>query len=206
MERLLVQHTYFPAETLRRFFAPVSTKSQDNIFVVLGGKAQLGSNRSQELGDEMVDAWGQILTHSFAHTEETAAFLNRAAPPAQVDDFSVTSSISTEDVSTALKRLKRGKAAGPDELNNTFFRDYAAELATFLAALYTRWLECSVLLASFGGKQYLKKTAASALPLDHRPIAPKVAKVIVRHKTSGRTCKTTRDHTAFGTRIHQEVL
>ena len=55
MERLLVQHTYFPEETLRRFFAPVSTKSQDNTFVFLGGKAQLGSNRSKDLADEMAD-------------------------------------------------------------------------------------------------------------------------------------------------------
>ncbi|TDH73981.1 uncharacterized protein CCR75_003321 [Bremia lactucae] len=171
-ERLLLQYTYSPGETSRRVYTRVSTRFQDNTIVFLGSKAQLGSNRSQELADEMADGWGQIMTHSFARFEETAAFLDRAAPPAQVDDFSVTSSISTEDVSAALKRLRRGKAAGPDELNDTFYRDYAAELAPISAALYTRWLECSVLLASFEetNTQCLKKTAASALPLDHRLI------------------------------------
>ncbi|TDH72664.1 hypothetical protein CCR75_008471 [Bremia lactucae] len=85
----------------------------------------------------------------------------------------VTSSVSVEDVSAALKRLKRVKAAGPNELNSTFYKDYASQLAPILAALYTRWLRCSVLPASFGEAniQCLKKTAASALPLDHRPIA-----------------------------------
>ena len=41
----------------------------------MGGKATLGSNRSQELADEMADGWEQIMTTSFDRSEATAAFL-----------------------------------------------------------------------------------------------------------------------------------
>ena len=56
------------------------------------------------------------------------------------------SSILPDDVGAALKKLKRGKDAGLDEINNTFYRGYADAAA----ALYTRWMECSVFPTSFG--------------------------------------------------------
>ena len=113
------------------------------------------------------------MTHSFACPDLTAAFLSRAAPTNRVDDSTVTSEISPDDVSAALKRLKRGKAAGPDEVNNTFYHDYAAALAPLLAIFYTICLTCSVFPASFGEEniQFLKKSPASSFPLDHRSIA-----------------------------------
>ena len=103
-----------------------------------GWKATFGSNRSQELADEMTDGWEHIMTTAFDRSEAAAAFLARASQLAPVNDLTGMSSILTDGVSAALKRLKRGKAAGPDELNNTFFRDYATELALILAALYTQ--------------------------------------------------------------------
>ena len=72
--------------------------------------ATYGSNRSQELADEMADGWEQIITHSFDRPDATSAFLDRAATPDPVNDSTVTSPISTDDVSAALKRLRRGKA------------------------------------------------------------------------------------------------
>ena len=76
-------------------------------------------------------------------------------------------------MTAALKRNKHGKAAGPDEINNTFYRYYADAPGPILAIFYTRWLTCSVFPVSFGevNIQCLKKSAASALPLDHLPIA-----------------------------------
>ena len=90
------------------------------------------------------------MTHSFACPDLTAAFLSRAAPTNRVDDSTVTSEISPDDVSAALKRLKRGKATGPDEINNTFYRDYADTLDPILRTFYTRWLTCSIFPALFG--------------------------------------------------------
>ena len=68
----------------------------------------------------------------------TAAFFERATPPISFDDSNVTSSMSPDDVGAALKKLKRGKAAGPNESNHSFYRDYADALAPIIAALYTR--------------------------------------------------------------------
>ena len=91
------------------------------------------------------------MAHSFAWYEAIAAFLSQATPPDQVDDFTVRSDISPDDVSAALKRLKRGKNARPVEINNTSYRDYADALGPILAIFYTRWLTCIVFPASFGG-------------------------------------------------------
>ena len=141
-ERLLVHHTYTPGETSRRSYARVSAKLHDNTIISLGGKAASGPNRSQELADEMADGWAHTMTHSFSCPEGTAAFLFRTSQSDRVDDTAVTSAVPADDVTAALKRLKRGKAAGPDEINNTFYRDYADALGPILAIFYTRWLTC----------------------------------------------------------------
>ena len=67
--------------------------------------------------------------------------LHELPPPISVDDSTVTSSISPDDVVSALKKLKREKDAGPDEINNSFYRSYADALAPIIAALYTRWMD-----------------------------------------------------------------
>ena len=82
------------------------------------------------------------MNHFFDRPDATAAFLERATSPISVDDSNVTSFISSDDVSAAIKKLKRGKAAEPNEINNSFYRDYADALAPNRAALYTRWMEC----------------------------------------------------------------
>ena len=159
---LFVQHTYTPRGTSRGFYARVSTKFQDNTIVFMGKKSTYGPNRSQVLADDMADGWKRIITHSSASPKATAALLSRTTPPEQVDDSTVTSAIFPVNVSAALKRLKRGKATGPDQNNNTFYRDYAHALGPGLATFNTRWLTCSVFPASFGEAniQCLKKSPA----------------------------------------------
>ena len=49
-ERLLVQHTYTPGETSRRFYARVTTKFQDNTIVSLGGKSVIRAESVPGLG------------------------------------------------------------------------------------------------------------------------------------------------------------
>ena len=126
------------------------------------GKATFGSNRSQELADDKADDWELIMSHNVACFDATTSFLARATPLDRVEDYIVILSISPEDVSAALKRLKRGIAARPDENHNKFYRYYADALTPVLAAMYARWLKCSVLPASFGNEniQFLKNTSA----------------------------------------------
>ena len=108
-----------PGDTSRRFYARVLTKFQDNTIISLGGKSLHGNSRSQALADEMADGRKPIMLRSLTDIDLVQAFLGRASHPVRIDDSEVMAVISIDDVCGSLKRLKRGKAAGPDELNNS---------------------------------------------------------------------------------------
>ena len=63
------------------------------------------------------------MNHFFDRPDATAAFLERATSPISVDDSNVTPAISPDDVISAMKKLNREKAAGPDEINNLSYRN-----------------------------------------------------------------------------------
>ena len=63
---------------------------------------------------------GALLNQLLDLSDATTAFLERATSPSRVDDSYVTSAISSDEVGAILKKLKRGKAAGPDKINNCF--------------------------------------------------------------------------------------
>ena len=75
------------------------------------------------------------------------------------DDANVVSAIDLSEILEAIKKCKHGKASGPEEFGNRFYKDFSGELAPVLAELYTRWLQCGVTPCSFGGAniQCLKK-------------------------------------------------
>ena len=61
------------------------------------------------------------MLRDFTDLDLTQAFLGRASPPVGIVDSEVMAVISIDDVCASFKRLKRGKATGPDELNNSFY-------------------------------------------------------------------------------------
>ena len=61
------------------------------------------------------------MLRDFTDLDLTQAFLVRSSPPVGIDDSEVMAVISIDDVCASLKRLKRGKATEPDELNNSFY-------------------------------------------------------------------------------------
>ena len=73
------------------------------------------------------------MTYSLAFPDDTVAFFARDTPLDQVDKSIVTSAISANDLSVPLNWLKRGKAAGQDEIPNNGYRDYAYSLSPVLA-------------------------------------------------------------------------
>ena len=133
-----MQHTYYPGNTSRRFYARISNKFLDNTNVSSGGKSTYGSNRSPELSDELSDGCEHIMTQSFECTYYTDALFAWDAQPKRFNDFTVTSAIYPDAVSAVLKKLKRGNASGPDEVSITFYRDYTDALAPILDSTYTR--------------------------------------------------------------------
>ena len=95
-------------------------KIPDNTITSLSGQATYEPNRSQKMADEMADGWVPLMTHFFDRPDAITAFLERVTAPIRFDDSNVTSFISPDDVGAALKKLKRGKDAGPDETNHSF--------------------------------------------------------------------------------------
>lgn len=55
-----------------------------------------------------------------------------------MDDYTVALDIYPDNVSAGLMRLKRGKAAGPDETNSTLYRGYAHDIGPIIATFYTK--------------------------------------------------------------------
>ena len=86
----------------------------------LAGVASHGKNRSRELAEEMADGWAGIMQRYYDMPTMTAAFLINARRPVGVDDTAFIDLSSTDDVSAALKTLKRGKTSGPNEIGNSF--------------------------------------------------------------------------------------
>ena len=77
------------------------------------------------------------MTHSFACPTATAIFLSRANPPNRVDGSTVTSAIFHDNMSAALKRLKRGKAAGPDEINKSLLQELRGRARSYYRDIFT---------------------------------------------------------------------
>ena len=88
------------------------------------GKRHPGLNRLRPYYDSFI--W---LFQSYLHVPSPGSPLDR------VDDSAVTSDISPDDLSAALKRLTRDKPAGTHEIDNTFYRDYADTLGPGLATV-----------------------------------------------------------------------
>ncbi|GAB9476292.1 reverse transcriptase [Globisporangium polare] len=86
---------------------------------------------------------------------------------------SLAAPITEEEVAAALKKCKRGKECGPDELGNDFYRDHADAITPILTRLYNHWFDAGVAPVSFGtaNVQCLRKKTCAAKPLDHRPIS-----------------------------------
>ena len=95
----------------------------------LGGVASHGKYRSHELAEEMADGWAGSMQHYYDMPVMTAAFLSDARHPVGVDDTAIIALCSTDDVSAALTRLQRGKTSDPDEIENSFYRDYSGPLS-----------------------------------------------------------------------------
>jgi ribonuclease HI len=108
------------------------------------------------------------------NSENIKSYLDTVVPPASATDLSpLDTRITTTEITEAIKRCKHGKAQGPDELNNDWYRDHLDQLVPLFDKLFNLWFEQGVTPLSFheANVQCLKKTRTASRPLDHRPIA-----------------------------------
>jgi exonuclease III len=115
-QRLRRAHTLHPLRSSRDFFRRIATKFGDNTVYSLG-PTPAGSPRA--LADQMADGWMGLMQQPSENSENIKSYLDTVVPPASATDLSpLDTRITTTEITEAIKRCKRGKAQGPDELNN----------------------------------------------------------------------------------------
>ncbi|KAF1334172.1 reverse transcriptase, partial [Globisporangium splendens] len=154
--------------------AHISTKFLDNTIFTLGGTATYGPMRSRELADDMGEGWKSIMQQAPALQTDIDQILDpgTAIPPSDRLGF-LLKPIDSSEIKQAVKKYKRGKAHGPDELGNDWYRDHCDEITGLFERLFNLWIPECVLPSSFSEAHIhcIKKSVSAASPLDYRPIA-----------------------------------
>lgn len=170
-KRVLTAHTELPTRTSKQFYARIATNYADNTIVTLG-PGTAGSGR--RLANAMAAGWTPIMQQRQAPDIDVQLYLDNTQT-ARLSDHLVhlDDRISEAEVAQAVKRCKRHKARGPDNLPNDWYRDHCTDLVPILLTLFRRFHEAGLVPRSFGQAhvQALKKHPSAATPLEHRPIA-----------------------------------
>ncbi|KAF1328041.1 reverse transcriptase, partial [Globisporangium splendens] len=173
-DRIFREHMHHERKTSKSFYKHISTKFLDNTIFTLGGTATCGPMRSRELADDMGEGWKSIMQQTPTLQTDIDQILDpgTAIPPSDRLGF-LLKPIDSSEIKQAVKKCKRGKAHGPDELGNDWYRDHCDEITGLFERLFNLWIPECVLPSSFSEAHIhcIKKSVSAASPLDYRPIA-----------------------------------
>ncbi|KAF1330991.1 reverse transcriptase, partial [Globisporangium splendens] len=143
-DRIFREHMHHERKTSKSFYKRISTKFLDNTIFTLGGTATCGPMRSRELADDMGDGWKSIMQQAPTLQTDIDQILDpeTAIPPSDRLGF-LLKPIDSSEIKQAVKKCKRGKAHGPDELGNDWYRDHCDEITGLFERLFNLWIpEC----------------------------------------------------------------
>ncbi|KAF1329640.1 reverse transcriptase, partial [Globisporangium splendens] len=173
-DRIFREHMHHERKTSKSFYKRISTKFLDNTIFALGGTATYGPRRSRELADDMGEGWKSIMQQAPTLQTDIDQILDpgTAIPPSDRLGF-LLKPINSSEIKQAVKKCKRGKAHGPDELGNDWYRDHCDEITGLFERLFNLWIPECILPSSFSEAHIhcIKKSVSAASPLDYRPIA-----------------------------------
>ncbi|KAF1315300.1 reverse transcriptase, partial [Globisporangium splendens] len=173
-DRIFREHMHHERKTSKSFYKRISTKFLDNTIFTLGGTATYGPMYSRELADDMGEGWESIMQQAPTLQTDIDQILDpgTAIPPSDRLGF-LFKPINSSEIKQAVKKCKRGKAHGPDELGNDWYRDHCGEITGLFERLFNLWIPECVLPSSFSEAHIhcIKKSVSVASPLDYRPIA-----------------------------------
>jgi hypothetical protein len=173
-QRLRRSHVYTPYRSSKDFFRRIATKFSDNTIYSLGTVGAGGRSSPRLLADAMAEGWKHVMQQDQLGVKEIQKYLEKVVPLVAIDGLdSLTSTITSEEIRAAIKRCKRGKAYGPDEICNDWYRDHHEQLTPILEKIMNLWYSTGIVPQSFKDANIhcLKKTKTASRPLDHRPIA-----------------------------------
>ncbi|KAF1336331.1 reverse transcriptase, partial [Globisporangium splendens] len=143
-DRIFREHMHHERKTSKSFYKRISTKFLDNTIFTLGGTATYGPMRSRELADDMGEGWKSIMQQAPTLQTDIDQILDpgTAIPPSDRLGF-LLKPIDSSEIKQAVKKCKRGKAHGPDELGNDWYRDHCDEITGLFERLFNLWIpEC----------------------------------------------------------------
>ncbi|KAF1336357.1 reverse transcriptase, partial [Globisporangium splendens] len=143
-DRIFREHMHHERKTSKSFYKRISTKFLDNTIFALGGTATYGPMRSRELADDMGEGWKSIMQQAPTLQTDIDQILDpgTAIPPSDRLGF-LLKPIDSSEIKQAVKKCKRGKAHGPDELGNDWYRDHCDEITGLFERLFNLWIpEC----------------------------------------------------------------
>lgn len=158
----------------RHFFRRICTKIGDNTIPTLVSRVQGSQVERHDKPNLLAESWESIFNGKIAAPESIPAYVDRLAKRWGESDLADIDTAFTEtEVEAAIKRCKRGKACGPDELGNEWYRDNMSDLVPILTKLF------NICMTEAQHRRPLMKRTSLVLarggdtsnPLNYRPIA-----------------------------------
>jgi len=125
-------------QSTRQFFRRICTKFGDNTIPTLTQQTGGSTRRRQhDKSNIMADSWNDIFNGQAEEKEQIEAYISGMRADWQQGDLSdVDEAITEEEVVAAIRRCKPGKAVGPDDLGNEWYRDHSDALVPILTTLF----------------------------------------------------------------------
>jgi hypothetical protein len=162
-------------QSTRQFFRRICTKFGDNTIPTLTQQTGGSTRRRQhDKSNIMADSWNDIFNGQAEEKEQIEAYISGMRADWQQGDLSdVDEAITEEEVVAAIRRCKPGKAVGPDDLGNEWYRDHSDALVPILTTLFNECMDTGTTPESFLEAYIfsINKGGDSANPLNYRPIA-----------------------------------
>lgn len=160
-------------ESTKVFFGRIANRYLDTAVTELIEEGQDTACAIDDMQDVMASGWQDVMAPQLVSIDWESAAVSEFHAPRQ-DGLDVLNNVIVEDETRrSLRRSARGKAAGPDKLPNSWYRDFEDALVPLLTRLFNAWLRHAVFPKSFATAYILctKKSRRSVLPKDFRPIA-----------------------------------
>ena len=172
-------HGLGSAQSFRR----VSPKYKPTIVTSVRATPGFPRRHDRDHANRMADGWAGVMqqvptaldpTAAHAVVDENTGFLDKiqaVMPPAAA--ALLDAPFGTDEIHRALLKLPPGKAVGPDQLGNEWYRDHADALAPILTRLYNACWVAGDVPRSFRQATIfpLRKKGDSSNPLDYRPLS-----------------------------------
>ncbi|KAF1318321.1 reverse transcriptase, partial [Globisporangium splendens] len=173
-DRLRRSHAQRPQKSTKDFYRRIATKYGDNTIYTLGRSVDGRHVTTKRLADMMAAGWAGVMQQPSCNKRDIDRYLDKIPTQPRHSSFqALADPMTPEEVAKAIKQWKRGKACGPDELGNDWYRNQQDRLVLVLTQFFNWWSAAAIVPASFlqANIHCIKKSKTAATPLEHRPIA-----------------------------------